>query len=248
MYRTVELTCKASDLAEVLSKLKSTEKFKENAAFTLQVDIEDEKENYEYLCKSGKVLNWDFVKTQEEENKRECDKSSCLDQSCQHSKKFGGDRRSINIPYKDQSIEEAVSVVSGELEEGRVYKILQESLGEDITTTDLSNILVSVWTTIGKNSQASNIKFSSLFFKEIVIPYVLSRREDPDNTIIGMTVFIETFYNATKVEKDVMLKDFIKRIRLCWDNIKELDNFPGISGILFAPDKNLINKVFGYVK
>lgn len=62
----IKLTIKAKDLLEVLSNLSLSKDFCDSAAFTLNVEIENTKNNYKYLSTSEKILDWDFI---EEENK-----------------------------------------------------------------------------------------------------------------------------------------------------------------------------------
>lgn len=233
MYRTVELTCRTTDLAEVLGKLKTTEKFKKDAAFTLQVDIEDCKENYETLCKLEKILDWKLLGEAKHLNKNEDVKKSKLDEEgCgECSKCEGGEKMNL------------------EVEKARVISILKDSLPNAITTTDISNLLVSVWANIkneksklDKGCETGIKKFSSLFFKNYVVPYILERRKDPDNTLWAMTLFIETFYE--KLPTVDILSDIIDRICKYWDTIAEMDNFQSIAGVLFGPSEE-VRKVLG---
>lgn len=224
MYRTVELTCKAKDLVEVLSSLKLTEKFKNNSAFTLQVDIEDVKENYESLCKSDKILDWKLISNNSNSPQLSCGNDCC-------SK---GDEEKPQ--YFTETPEEAINFVASELEEGRVLKILKESLNP-LEISDISNILVSVWSNLRTNS-SSKLKFSSLFFKEIVVPYVLKRRDDIDNTIGGMNIFIDAYYNGADI--DEVLIDVIKKVRANWEHIGYISTFPMIGGLLFGPNKETL--------
>lgn len=223
MYRTVELTCKAKDLSEVLSKLKSTEQFKENAAFTLQVEIEDVKENYEYLCKSDKILGWDFTSNNREEQPGPNPASHT--KSCGCGCKAGG--------KKENPVEEAINVVSGELEERRSVKTIREALGS-IDFVDISNILVSTWINLRKNL---GLKFSSLFFREVVVPYIKERRKDPDNTLIGVTLFIKTFYENAPC--DDVLKHFLENLRKNWERVKTIETLPALVGELFGPSEEV---------
>lgn len=230
MYRTVELTCRATDLAEVLRKLKTTEKFKKDAAFTLQVDIEDCKENYETLCKLEKILDWKLLEEVKHLDKSEDVKKSKLDEECGGCNTCGGEKMNF------------------EVEKARIISILKNSL-PNITTTDISNLLVSVWTNIkDKKSELDEgcgvgiKKFSSLFFKNYVVPYILERRKDPDNTLWAMTLFIETFYE--KLPTVDILGDIIDRICKYWDTIAKMDNFQSIAGVLFGPSEE-VRKALG---
>ena len=233
MYRTVELTCRTTDLAEVLGKLKTTEKFKKDAAFTLQVDIEDCKENYETLCKLEIILDWKLLGEAKHLNKNEDVKKSKLDEEgCgECSKCEGGEKMNL------------------EVEKARVISILKDSLPNAITTTDISNLLVSVWANIknkksklDKGCETGIKKFSSLFFKNYVVPYILERRKDPDNTLWAMTLFIETFYE--KLPTVDILSDIIDRICKYWNTIAEMDNFQNIAGVLFGPSEE-VRKALG---
>lgn len=67
MHRTVTLTVKSKDLGKVLSSLEMSKDFEENTTLTLSIDIEDTKKNYQVLCGSPEVLEWDFI----EEDKTE---------------------------------------------------------------------------------------------------------------------------------------------------------------------------------
>ena len=57
----VTITVSAQDFVEALKNLKLNEEFKEHAEFTIELDIADNKENFKYLCNSGKIKNWDFL-------------------------------------------------------------------------------------------------------------------------------------------------------------------------------------------
>ena len=48
-------------------------------------------------------------------------------------------------------------------------------------SNDISNIIVSTWINLS-SPQHRHLKFSTLFFKELVVPYVVERKKDPDNT------------------------------------------------------------------
>ena len=226
MYRTVELTCKAEDLSEVLKNLRTTEQFKKEAVFTLQVDIEDEKENYEYLCKSDKIMDWKIIKNPYSAPSTKCN-------GCSTGEEKKKEQQNPKTP-----MEEAVSMASGELEEARTTRMLSDVVE---TIGDISNIIVSTWINLS-SPQHRHLKFSTLFFKELVVPYVVERKEDPDNTNVSIDLFIKTYY------KDIptldILKDIVKKIREKWENIKKLDSFPKIVGLLFGPGED-IKKILG---
>lgn len=68
MHRTVTLTVKSKDLGKVLSSLEMSKDFEENTTLTLSIDIEDTKKNYQVLCGSPEVLEWDFIEEDKSED------------------------------------------------------------------------------------------------------------------------------------------------------------------------------------
>jgi len=57
----VAITVSAKDFIEVLENIKLDNTFRDNSDFTIELDILDEKENFEYICKSSKIKNWEFL-------------------------------------------------------------------------------------------------------------------------------------------------------------------------------------------
>lgn len=245
MCRTVEITCRVKDLKEILEKLQTTKKFQEEAAFTLSLDIEDTKENYQYLCVGGKVLDWRFMdqklqQEKKEEKQTEGEKDVCNNSSqqcqgkCNGFPKVGGQgSRMIPMP-----IEEAVSLASEELEEKKILKTLENDTQVGVWSyDDYSNLIVSVWINLRVNPQ---YKFSNLFFKDICIPYILSRRNEKDNTIPTISLFIRSYYDGIKeiekIEGEVnVLKDIVKKLKTGWEQLKEIEKFTDVIGFLFGP-------------
>lgn len=68
----ITITMLSSDFSEVINSLKLTKEFKDNTEFTIDLEIEDCKENFIYLSSSEKIKNWDFIK--EDINSKEIDK------------------------------------------------------------------------------------------------------------------------------------------------------------------------------
>lgn len=66
MLRKVRLTVKASDFQEVMKSLKMNENYADSIAFTLDLEVEDVKENYKYLSTSPKILDWDIIQEEVE--------------------------------------------------------------------------------------------------------------------------------------------------------------------------------------
>lgn len=67
----ITITVKSLDFSEVMKNLKLTKEYENNTEFTLDLEIEDCKENYSYLSNSDKIINWDFIKQQTEELPKE---------------------------------------------------------------------------------------------------------------------------------------------------------------------------------
>ena len=61
----ITITVKSCDFSEVMKNLKLTKEYENNTEFTLDLEIEDCKENFSYLSNSDKVKNWDFIKQTE---------------------------------------------------------------------------------------------------------------------------------------------------------------------------------------
>ena len=55
------IKARAKDLAEILSKLEMCDNFSTNAEYTVDVEITQVAENYNYLCKSDKIIEWGFI-------------------------------------------------------------------------------------------------------------------------------------------------------------------------------------------
>lgn len=58
----ITITVKSRNFSEVMKNLKLTKEYENNTEFTLDLEIEDCKENFSYLSNSDKVKNWDFIK------------------------------------------------------------------------------------------------------------------------------------------------------------------------------------------
>ncbi len=58
------------DLGTILNNLKLTPNFAENVKCTLELDVIDSKENFETLIKSAKVINWDFITEENNEQSK----------------------------------------------------------------------------------------------------------------------------------------------------------------------------------
>lgn len=67
--KPINIKVKANDLIEVINSLKLDKKFKEEAVFSFDIEIEDCKDNYKYLNTSDKIIDWDFTTLNNEENK-----------------------------------------------------------------------------------------------------------------------------------------------------------------------------------
>lgn len=225
MYRTVELTVRAKDLNEVLEKLKISEDFKENVAFTLTVDMKDEKGSYEYLCKSDKIIDWKLVE-QQSEAAPIGNNNPCCSGGCNCSKE----------EEKPDPIKDTIDKVSEQLEQGRAVKCITELL-PDCDFEDISNILVGTW--MKKREKGSDLKFSALFFRNFVIPYVISRRTEKDNTIVGTKLFVETYYKNSNPIMEEVIADVVGKIKKNWNELEKFDSFPSLIGTLFGPSKEI---------
>lgn len=78
------------DLGTILSNLELTPNFAENVKCTLELDVIDSKENFETLIKSAKVINWDFIT---EENNEQSELIE--DFSPKQNRDFGSDIANI---------------------------------------------------------------------------------------------------------------------------------------------------------
>ena len=234
MCRTVEITCRVKDLKEILEKLQTTKKFQEEAAFTLSLDIEDTKENYQYLCAGGKVLDWRFMDQEKEKPTKEEDDVCSNHSQCQG--KCGNGFSRVGGPGSRNPMtpmEEAISLASGELEEGKVLKTLKDDPKVGAWSyDDYSNLIVSVWINLRVNPQ---YKFSNLFFREVCIPYVINRRSEKDNTIPPISLFIKSYYDGIKEIDGGILKDILGKLRTGWEQLKEIEKFTDVISFLFGP-------------
>lgn len=66
----------AKDLVEVFNNLELSKDFLENADFSMEIDIKDSKENFEYFCKSRKIKEWNFLNIQEPEPEKKNEETS----------------------------------------------------------------------------------------------------------------------------------------------------------------------------
>ena len=56
--RKIQLTVNGNDLSEVLKSLRIKDS---DLKFTIELEIEDTKENYKYLSTSELIQDWDFI-------------------------------------------------------------------------------------------------------------------------------------------------------------------------------------------
>lgn len=177
MYRTVEITCKAEKLAEVLESLKISKEFKENAVFTLSVDIEDIKENYSYLCTSDSIVDW----------------------------KISSPTMTVEKDPKEKKVDDipGVSVVSGELEKKKIIEYLLSIKKEGDNLFDyISRVVLSTYDNL-RNDRS--LEFNLQTFVDRVIPWMNSGINS--EMVKVFSLYFETYYKGAGEEaaiKDIV--------------------------------------------
>lgn len=81
----VEITVTAENIVEVLKNLKFNSDFSSNCSYTLSVEIENIKENYEYLVNSKKIISWSIIDKKSPDNSKPKDNISIYDYIIQHN-------------------------------------------------------------------------------------------------------------------------------------------------------------------
>lgn len=211
MKRTIKITTKTEDLVEVLSNLKLSEDFKKDATFTLELEIEDSKENYNYLAGSNKIVDWDFKDEEEEieEGKTETEIESPL------------------LPPKEES---CTVCCSCQKEEPEINKMIEEvkSLGlRDYS--DLLNLIYQLWDSKRYNDF---LMFDLGTIKEITPKFRLSR---------GKIVFTDdqeflasSNYLGLMLSDDSVILNIIIRIYNSWGVLGSLTKFNDVVEKIFS--------------
>lgn len=219
MCRTVTLTVKSKDLEKVLGSLKLNKEFAENTTLTLTIDIEDTKENYQTLCKSREILDWDFTSQEKEE---EISKpSSIVD----------------NIEEAIKSVRESIVNKTKLTEEGD--KILRNHTKDIIqnyikTYDDIIEFILLSWRLSSKFSV-----YSLDLVKDYIIPGIIRNQTDIsevkslDRKIIQL---ITSYYSGVRAEK--VLDDVIQKIQDSWETLGSIPNVESLVLLLFGPVDN----------
>lgn len=232
MHRTVTLTVKSKDLGKVLSSLEMSKDFEENTTLTLSIDIEDTKKNYQVLCGSPEVLEWDFI----EEDKSEDD------EIVQETK--DNYKKSVN-PVTD--IEEAIKTVKESLNKEKslwpdnIYSVAVNTgktlgyLEEYIKTYDdiIEFILIS-WRLSKKFP-----KYSVDFVQEYILPVIIQNQTDISEVSSldrKIPLLITSYYSGVKTTKEV-LKDVIRKVQESWEIMKETEDVVSLVTLLFGGKK-----------
>lgn len=219
MCRTVTLTVKSKDLEKVLGSLKLNKEFAENTTLTLTVDIEDTKENYQTLCKSQKILDWDFTSQEKEE---ETSKPSSIVN---------------NIEEAIKSVKESIFDKTKLIEEDD--KILRNHTKDIIqnyikTYDDFIEFILLSW----RLSSKFNI-YSLDLVKDYIIPGIIRNQTDIsevkslDRKIIQL---ITSYYSGVRVEE--ALDDVIQKVQDSWETLGSIPNVESLVLLLFGPIDN----------
>lgn len=220
MCRTVTLTVKSKDLEKVLGSLKLNKEFAENTTLTLTVDIEDTKENYQTLCKSQEILDWDFT-SQEKEEEETSKPSSIVN----------------NIEEAIKSVKESIFDKTKLIEEDD--KILRNHTKDIIqnyikTYDDFIEFILLSW----RLSSKFNI-YSLDLVKDYIIPGIIRNQTDIsevkslDRKIIQL---ITSYYSGVRVEE--ALDDVIQKVQDSWETLGSIPNVESLVLLLFGPIDN----------
>lgn len=226
MCRTVTLTVKSKDLGKVLESLKLSKEFEENTTLTLTVDIEDSKKNYQVLCGSPEVLEWDFVNEEKLEDEVVNNNSSTITDIKDAIKTVKEDLKSKFL--WPESIELAAKSV---LDCKQSKEILKEYVK---SYDDLIELILLSWRLSKKFD-----KYSVDLVKDYIIPGIIQNKTDIsevsslDRKIIYL---ISSYYAGTTT--DTAIEDIVEKMQNYWDIIKDINDINSLVTLLFGVNKN----------
>jgi hypothetical protein len=223
MHRTVTLTVKSKDLGKVLSSLEMSKDFEENTTLTLSIDIEDTKKNYQVLCGSPEVLEWDFI----EEDKSEDEMKESVNPVTDIEEAIKTVKESLN---KEKSLWPD-NIYSVAVNTGKTLGYLEEYIK---TYDDIIEFILISWRLSKKFP-----KYSVDFVQEYILPAIIQNQTDISEVSSldrKIPLLITSYYSGVKTTKEV-LKDVIRKVQESWEIMKETEDVVSLVTLLFGGKK-----------
>lgn len=223
MHRTVTLTVKSKDLGKVLSSLEMSKDFEENTTLTLSIDIEDTKKNYQVLCGSPEVLEWDFI----EEDKTEDEMKESVNPVTDIEEAIKTVKESLN---KEESFW-SDNIYSVAVNTGKTLGYLE---GYVKTYDDIIEFILISWRLSKKFP-----KYSVDFVQEYILPAIIQNQTDISEVSSldrKIPLLITSYYSGVKTTKEV-LKDVIRKVQESWEIMKETEDVVSLVTLLFGGKK-----------
>lgn len=223
MHRTVTLTVKSKDLGKVLSSLEMSKDFEENTTLTLSIDIEDTKKNYQVLCGSPEVLEWDFI----EEDKSEDEMKESVNPVTDIEEAIKTVKESLN---KEESFW-SDNIYSVAVNTGKTLGYLE---GYVKTYDDIIEFILMSWRLSKKFP-----KYSVDFVQEYILPAIIQNQTDISEVSSldrKIPLLITSYYSGVKTTKEV-LKDVIRKVQESWEIMKETEDVVSLVTLLFSGKK-----------
>lgn len=223
MHRTVTLTVKSKDLGKVLSSLEMSKDFEENTTLTLSIDIEDTKKNYQILCGSPEVLEWDFI----EEDKTEDEMKEPVNPVIDIEEAIKTVKESLN---KEESLWPD-NIYSVAINTGKTLGYLE---GYVKTYEDIIEFILISWRLSKKFP-----KYSVDLVQEYILPAIIQNQTDISEVSSldrKIPLLITSYYSGVKTTKEV-LKDVIRKVQESWEIIKETEDVVSLVTLLFGGKK-----------
>ena len=223
MHRTVTLTVKSKDLGKVLSSLEMSKDFEENTTLTLSIDIEDTKKNYQVLCGSPEVLEWDFI----EEDKTEDEMKESVNPVTDIEEAIKTVKESLN---KEESFW-SDNIYSVAVNTGKTLGYLEEYIK---TYDDIIEFILISWRLSKKFP-----KYSVDFVQEYILPAIIQNQTDISEVSSldrKIPLLITSYYSGVKTTKEV-LKDVIRKVQESWEIMKETEDVVSLVTLLFGGKK-----------
>lgn len=223
MHRTVTLTVKSKDLGKVLSSLEMSKDFEENTTLTLSIDIEDTKKNYQVLCGSPEVLEWDFI----EEDKSEDEMKESVNPVTDIEEAIKTVKESLN---KEESFW-SDNIYSVAVNTGKTLGYLE---GYVKTYDDIIEFILISWRLSKKFP-----KYSVDFVQEYILPAIIQNQTDISEVSSldrKIPLLITSYYSGVKTTKEV-LKDVIRKVQESWEIMKETEDVVSLVTLLFGGKK-----------
>ena len=213
----------SKDLGKVLSSLEMSKDFEENTTLTLSIDIEDTKKNYQVLCGSPEVLEWDFI----EEDKSEDEMKESVNPVTDIEEAIKTVKESLN---KEKSLWPD-NIYSVAVNTGKTLGYLEEYIK---TYDDIIEFILISWRLSKKFP-----KYSVDFVQEYILPAIIQNQTDISEVSSldrKIPLLITSYYSGVKTTKEV-LKDVIRKVQESWEIMKETEDVVSLVTLLFGGKK-----------